>query len=830
MRALIASVLLVVGCSPPAPRFLQVDAPGDTRDGFGTYRVTALVRGATDRVQAEVLLPDEEVRVTTLSDQGDGRFVGEIEGLRPGARVELLVRAEGPGGEAEWPPGEPHRFRIFDASGVCLVDGDCLAGEMCDRLEERCVERDLTCADAGDCPLDYECDVPRGECRFRRSTCTADAECGRGRICEDGLCVARPECLEDAECPAGSSCLVPPGRCVSDAECADDSQCPGDQRCEGGRCVEVNDCPEGCPPGNECVAGRCVDNRPCGECPPGQFCSELLLECVECTADGHCGSDATCVDRTCVPGPRGAPCTPCGPDGACGVGYGCNFDFGGICAPRCVDGRCPEGTFCDGDLCLSENLCGGFECRSDNDCEGPCRAGICDPVQLCSADAECTAGWLCDDGVCLPDARACSSPFDCASGEICIGGRCRAHEVLGECRPCAEPADCPSPALCADVDGTGSRCLSICGVDGCAEGLECVDTLYLGICLPNQGFCGPVECGDDPFEGVEGFPLPPNERLRGFVCAGDVDIFRVPADGQLILLADGPLLYEIVAPDGRVILRDDLEGGENAELGVARGSLVRILTDNPVDVGYVISLIGGAPPECDDDILEENDRQAAATIIGDGADINPTACAGDEDWYRIRMEVGQQVTLIVSVFGRTDPGLNFQVRTSGGAVLREGQINEGAAQVELRGGDEATYVRVFCEGCDGVRYNIQTRFGEGGVCPDDMLEPNQSVDQASDVAVPTELELFVCDGDDDFFRFTIPARARWRIDLTFRHGEGDIDTELFEGDELIDASTSGTDNERIDLPISRRERTYVLRVFLFPSTPLNGYRLRIRER
>lgn len=832
MRALIAAALILCACEPPAPRFVQVDAPGDTRDGYGTYRITALMRGATDAVQALVQVDGSEPQATRMRDAGDGRFVGDVPGLRPGARVQLTLRAEGPGGDADWPAGEPHRFRILDASGICLVDGDCLDGEMCDRLEERCVERSLECADAGDCPLDYECDVPLGECRFRRSSCADDVECGRGRICEDGLCVARPECRADAECPAGSRCLVPPGRCVAEAECQGDGGCPGDARCVDGLCVDA--CPGGCPPGAECVGGRCIDNSPCGDCPPGRFCSDVLLECVECTADGHCGAGRTCADLRCVDGARGAPCTPCGAGGDCGVGYGCDVDFGGICAPTCADGRCPNGSFCDGGLCRSENLCGAFECRSDAECEGPCRSGICDPPQWCSAPGDCATGWVCDGGVCLPDARACLGPFDCEVGEICLGGRCRVREVLGECRPCEEPADCPSPALCADVDGTGSRCLSICGRGGCADGLECVDTVFLGICLPNQGFCGAVQCGNDPFEAVDPFPLPRDDRLRGFVCAGDIDTFFAPFDGRLTLIADGRLFAELLDPNGVVTSRLELQGGEATDLGLRRGFAVRILTDSPVDVGYVIALSGDEPLDCTDDILEENDRQATATIIGDGADINPTICAGDEDWYRIRLDVGQQATLILSVFERFEPGVRFQVRTGSAAVIREGFIAEGAAQMDLRGTEDGLFLRVLCPGCDGVnpgvRYNVRTAFGGGGGCPEDAFEPNQTLEAASDLQLPVDAELFICDGDDDFLRFEVPARARWRIDLTFRHGEGDIDTELFEDGEVVDASTSGTDNERIDLPVSRRDRTYVLRVYLFPSTPQNGYRLRIFER
>lgn len=827
-----ALVACLFACSPPAPRFVQVDAPNDTRDGAGTYRVTALLRGVTDDVVAITRVGDAEGVTTALVDQGDGRFVAELVGVRPGSRISLSLRADGPGGSADWPPGEPWTFRVLDASGVCLVDGDCLGGEMCDRLAERCVERDLTCADAGDCPLDYECDVERGECRFRRSTCEDDAECGRGRICEDGLCVARPECLDDSECPDGSTCLTPPGRCVGDAVCRVDIDCPVGQRCIDNRCV-ADGCDGPCPEGTECVDGACVDITACGECPPTAFCSPILGACVECTADGHCGPGRTCVDTRCVDGPRGAPCTPCGEDGACGVGYGCNFDFGGICSPTC-EGGCPTGTVCDGGLCRSEVLCGGEDCRFDDDCEGPCLAGVCDPPQLCVGARDCADGWGCVDGVCLPDAPACNNPFDCGPSEVCIGGRCRATDVLGECRPCEVPTDCPSPALCADVDGSGARCLPLCGVDGCAEGLECFDAVHVGICLPQAGRCQAGACGADQFEdGPVPFPIPPDQPLRAFVCNQDVDEYAMPGAGTIEVFAEGPLTVEVIDPViGRTLVRRSLSPGEVFNFDVSdRPSQLRVSTSSPEDVGYVFELqTRGAPPMCDDDILEENDSQRAATVIGDGADINPRACPGDDDWFRIRLEPGQQASVIVGVVERVEAALVYQVRTESGAVLREGSINEGAAQVEVRGTDEATFLRVTCPECEaGVRYTVQTRFGGGEACPADRFEPNNDLDSPAAVMVPIDADLTVCEGDDDYLRFRVPARQRWRVDLEFEHAAGDIDAVLFEGGDEVEAATSGTDNERLNVPISRRDRTYTLRVYLFPGDPLNTYRLRIRQ-
>ncbi|MGK0358707.1 MAG: hypothetical protein ACI9U2_001000 [Bradymonadia bacterium] len=847
MRALIAPSLVALSllcglpaCSPPAPSFVQVDAPGDTRDAQGAYRITAVMRGVVDRVVVIVeptgdAEDEAEPIFAILTDRGDGRFEGGIPGVQPGARLTLTLRAEGPGGDANWPSDGAHAFRIFDASGACLVDGDCLDGEMCDRQREQCIDRSLDCTDSGVCPLDYECDAQRGECRFRRTACEGDADCGRGRVCEDALCVARPECRDDAECPDGSRCLTPPGRCVGDDECASALDCPADRPiCQDNQCVAGDACPGGCEPGAECVGGQCIVVGLCGEeCSPGTFCSAIVERCVECTADGHCGPGRSCHDQTCSDAPRGAPCTPCGPDGACGVGYTCDLDFGGLCSRLCDDGgECPAGLFCDGNLCRSEQVCGAFECFNDDECEGACLAGVCDAPQLCEGDADCAEAWTCEGDRCVPRAGSCFSPFDCDRGEICLGGRCEVQVVGGECRPCEQPSDCPSPALCGDVDGSGLRCLSICGPNGCADGLECNDLGGIGLCLPFDGICPDGACGQDAFEDAEPLRMPPDQRIQRQVCARDADEFALTVRGTLRIMPDGPILIELANLVTGRERREALDAGDVFDFEIEDATFaLTVTTDSPFDVGYTIEIQTGPPPMCDDDILEDNDTQQTATIIGDGANINPTLCDGDADWYRIRLDNGQTGTVVVSVRDPQRAPLTYQLVTGDGRVVSGGEVFDGGADLRVAGDADGLFLQVFCEGCDALRYNIRSQFdGGGGECPQDAFEPNDSIDAATRVAVPADSDgLFVCNGDEDFFTIAVPARTRMRIDLTFRHGAGDIDSELLEDGQQIDASTSGTDNEQIDLPVSRRDAVYVLRVYLFPSTPQNGYRLRVRE-
>jgi hypothetical protein len=833
-----AVCLCLASCAPPAPRFIQVDAPDDTRDGFGTYRVTALMRGATDSVVA-IYGPVVEGGLgagssDALRSNGEGRYIIDLPGIEPGRTMALQLRAEGPGGEVLWPAEGVHTFRVLDASGVCLVDGDCLSGEMCNRITERCVERTLECENDGDCPLDYECDAERGECRFRRSACEDDVQCGRGRICEDGLCVARPECQSDDECPDGSTCLIPPGRCVGDAECDIDGDCPADRPiCLDGACIPQEPCPGGCPPGSDCIGDRCVDNGVCGgECPPGQFCSDVLQACVICTADGHCDGGQICVNNACVAGPRSAACTPCGGDGDCGNGFACDFEFGGICAPLCVRGECPGGLFCQGDLCRSGTFCAGEECFGDFDCEGACMAGICEDPQRCAGDGDCADDRACDEGVCIPRTQFCYSPFDCNRGEICLGGRCEPGQAIGECRPCEVPSDCSSPSLCADIDGSGPRCIPICGPDGCADGSECQDVAGIGLCLPFDGICREGQCGQDVFEGAEPSRLQAGEPLRRFVCSTDVDEILVGRAGTIAVDAGGSIQLTLTdAATGEMIDRARLNSGDRWRTAVTGRELLIVESPSPEDVDYRVLLELEEPGDCDDDVLEDNDEPQRGTVIGDGADIRPTACEGDEDWYRVR--AGGPGEILLGIRGQARGTLQWQLFRGDDLNLEGvGDFEEGSQQIRIRDGEQPWFLAVRCVDCPGgIDYTLQTRFGEGEGCAADAFEPNNDLRSASGLDLPTdEPDLVVCEGDDDFFVFTVPARTRQRVDLTFTHGRGDIDTELFRDGQVVEASASGTDNERMDLPVSRREATYVLRVYLFPSTPQNTYRLRIRER
>lgn len=815
-RSGLLSLALLAGlaaCDPPAPRFTQVEAPADARDVIGPYRVTAIARGA-DQVQARftVVTGDTESLpvFVPLTRRTEARFEGDLPGQAPGGLVRVVLIARGPGGRATWPGENPHEFRIFEPSGACLVDGDCLPQEICDRDTRQCRVPPDVCARDADCPQDRTCEA--GACRFRPSTCEEDADCGPGRVCEAGLCVGRPECVEDADCPGGR--CVPPGRCVFEEPC-----------------------PGGCPDGFQCIDNECVDPGACGGCPDGQRCHPELDACVECYADGHCAADRHCSlapDFSCAEGPRAAPCTPCGPGGACGFDQICAEDTGFLCLTTCRDpGDCSQGTFCDGRVCRSDFICGGLDCRRDDDCEGACLAGTCTPRQACVADTDCAEGWSCRTGRCVPRDPPCFGASECQPGRICVGGRCREGEPAGVCAPCNGPDQCGSPALCIDTDGRGPRCVALCGRGGCPDGLSCFDAPPFGVCLTADATCTSPACGQDVLEPSNSPEAPVEVPIGGtelVVCQEDRDFLWLPAlpGGRVVFTArTGRVDVLRTFADGTVIDRRTYppDSGFEADLGEVPQRL-EITTGEAFDVRYSIAVFAEVQPACDDDALEENDTPDDATILGSGANVNPTLCGRDPDWFRLRMRDGQPGGIVrITTQGRLDYAL-----VAAGVQIGGGAVEGGSVDQPVRVLDEQFLV-VTCSDCDGLRYNITTDF-EGADCAQDVFEPNNSPEAARPVGVPTDRALNICAEDEDWYRIEVLGGLEARLILEFEHDTGDIELEVFNLDlESIGASTTGTDREEVGLPVRRRNVAYLARVYLFPGRgDRNTYRLRLTAR
>jgi hypothetical protein len=320
--------------------------------------------------------------------------------------------------------------------GSCNDNDDCSADQHCEAGS--CVAgTGNDCETNDDCGAGFICNVITncGAARCSGNTCIAKpcsdhAEC-TPNVCRGGTC-QEPEacddtgmCLEGLYCNGADMCIPPGGPCASDAECGEMLTCVG------GTCEVPTACTDSsmCPTDLRCVQGVCNEpcsaDADCGTPPQFWFCDPNSQECRQrCLNDGQCQNGTVCDDAT-APGPGGACIPPeCTMDEQCD-GAANELCEGGRCVVRVpcgANGECPMGFGCN----TSNNRCEPLPpCRTDRDCMGVayCDSGFCIPSQDCSASA-CPPDFDCIGDVCVP--AVCRAPTDCPTqGELCLGGVCQ---------------------------------------------------------------------------------------------------------------------------------------------------------------------------------------------------------------------------------------------------------------------------------------------------------------------------------------------------------------------------------------------------------------------
>ncbi|MBT8454186.1 MAG: PKD domain-containing protein [Deltaproteobacteria bacterium] len=168
-------------------------------------------------------------------------------------------------------------------------------------------------------------------------------------------------------------------------------------------------------------------------------------------------------------------------------------------APECeLDADCDAGEVCEQNVCVPD-----VECNVDADCDAGeiCLVNVCVPDVECNVDQDCGAGDVCFQNECIPDLE-CSVDGDCAPGEVCEGNVCIPDL---ECRV---DADCATGEICVgnvcvpDVEcNIDQDCPAgeICFANECVPDLECnidQDCPLGEVCVAND--CVPnIECNLD---------------------------------------------------------------------------------------------------------------------------------------------------------------------------------------------------------------------------------------------------------------------------------------------------------------------------------------------
>lgn len=250
--------------------------------------------------------------------------------------------------------------------------------------------------------------------------CDADADCPKGFTCESDEAVACPDappCAEGEKCEEPADCVVETySQCVS-VDCSDDSDCASDMRCET---IETTSCatePSAGAAPNE-PDGSASDSEDTGtekpavpvdpESTDNSCTTETRNYCVpkyllECEVDADCGAGFSCAPTescACSGSSGSAPSDGGGSDSADPAPDGIPAGAAGAASSGGEDPIEPDDTASEESSCVCEP--GPPACKLD--------------ITECSADADCAAGFTCEDnpeGTCWASSdgeSGCTTP------------------------------------------------------------------------------------------------------------------------------------------------------------------------------------------------------------------------------------------------------------------------------------------------------------------------------------------------------------------------------------------------------------------------------------
>ena len=596
-------------------------------------------------------------------------------------------------------------------------------------------------------------------------------------------------------------------------DCAVDDDCPGTQVCEQGACVE----------------GLCARDSDCGD---GQICLENSGICVtpECLTNADCDSGEFCEpdDKKCRPG--------CGSSADCAPGFICN----------------PNTRACESDS----------TCSGDDDCaeQEVCRDAKCESVE-CTTDDHCPASEACDasTNTCRPREGFCDDDSDCDADSrcdlernVCVEAGCgdcpdgtTCNEEAGECWECARDSDCGEDGECNLTDHTcvESRCLTdddCPGDDRCnriSGQCEAREACQADSFEPNNARESARQVGVGQFSGLS-------------VCEEDEDWFTLnlsAGDTLTLTIAfshiEGNLDMELYNPNGQRVgassSNSDNEEIIAGDLALSGAYRARVFGLDGAVARYSLTVDVDTPenPTCGDDGFEDNDSAERAAPIIAQEFPSLTVCPGDADWFKIRLDPGERLT-VAATFTHEDGDLDLALfAPDGETLLGEGRSTddneEASTPPSTVSGDFLIQIRGASPGV-GNDYQLSVTITEGApmTCADDGFEPNDSLGEPETLEPGLQEGLVVCPGNADWFAVALNAGDDISVNIGFTHADGDLELALYSPEDTtapLAESRTRTDDEVAgfsDVPVSG---LYLIRVFGADPNVTNTYRLRVER-
>jgi len=410
---------------------------------------------------------------------------------------------------------------------------------------------------------------------------------------------------------------------------------------------------------------------------------------------------------------------------------------------------------------------GSNECQFGEICiEGECVEEGNDPQSLCIDEDRCPAPQTCNV------LGECEDPAECDNDDDCVSERC--DEEAGVCVVCEFDEDCPGGQICM----FGQACIE---PEVCEDDLDC---LGARVCVDDA--CEAGDCEADDLEDNNG-PAEAAEIGAGVIrdltiCGQDEDWYQVrvpvghglnatigfdPANGDVdleLFLADDPnapidISAEFGAPSETVTL----DYAEEDTL-----VLVHVYTASPdVAATYDLAVELVAGLACEDDGFDEanaGNTQNEALFINAGLIFEGSICAGDVDWFVVRLAPGETVVADL-LFDAALGELSLDLVDANGAIVQAGEDIDGGLSAQFTANvDGPVWVQIGGGEAAAVNnYDLSiSKFMAGGLqeCADALdaepLEPGIEVHGDTSAAASGADHIATCnvsmDGADDVYR------------------------------------------------------------------------------